>query len=93
MMNTHLGFDKNFNLHHVAGYKKKVVKNNNLVLAKYLNLGYYLVTPIIAGVFLGLCLDNLLKTKKLFFVLLFSLGIIGTFYNLYKIYKDDRNFN
>lgn len=88
-MNTHLGFDKNFNLHHIVERRKKVVKNNNFILAKNLNLGYYLITPIITGVFLGLFLDGLLKTGRTFFIILFSLGIIGTFYNLYKIYKDD----
>jgi F0F1-type ATP synthase assembly protein I len=89
-MKRHLGFDKNFNLHHISEPKKKTIKVNNSLLAKNLNLGYYLVTPIIFGVFFGLFLDNRLKTKKLFFIIFFSLGIIGTFYNLYKIYKDDR---
>jgi len=66
-----------------------VKNNNNFSLAKDLNLGYYLVTPIVLGVFFGLFLDNLLKSGKLFFIIFFPLGIIGTFYNLYKIYKDD----
>jgi len=88
-MNTHLGFDKNFNLHNVSRPKKKIIKSDNFDLAKNLNLGYYLVTPMIFGIFFGLFLDNLLKTGKLFFIMFFLIGIIGTFYNLYKIYKDD----
>ena len=88
-MNNYLGFDKNFNLHNVSGPKKKIIKSDNFLLAKNLNLGYYLVTPMIFGVFLGLFFDNLLKTGKIFFIIFFSIGIIGTFYNLYKIYKDD----
>lgn len=88
-MNNYLGFDKNFNLHQIPKSEKKAVKHRNFDLAKNLNLGYYLITPIIAGVFLGLFLDKLLKTGKIFFIMLFSVGIIGTFYNLYKIYKDD----
>ena len=89
-MNNHLGFDKNFNLHHITESKKKVIKNNNFNLAKNLNLGYYLVTPIIIGAFLGIFLDKLLKTGRTFFIILFSIGIIGTFYNLFKIYIDER---
>jgi F0F1-type ATP synthase assembly protein I len=89
-MNKFLGFDKNFNLHHISKPEKKIIKSNNSLLAKNLNLGYYLITPIIFGVFFGLFLDNQLKTKKLFLIIFFSLGIVGTFYNLYKIYKDDR---
>jgi len=95
-MNNYLGFDKNFNLYHIVKSEKKVIRDKNFNLAKYLNLSYYLVIPIIAGVFLGLFLDNLLKTKKLFFIIFFSLGIVGTFYNLFKIYTDerkDRNLN
>lgn len=92
-MKNFFSFDRNFNLHNIIQPEKKVIKNNNFNLAKYLNLGYYLVTPIIAGVFLGLFLDRLLKTGRTFFIILFSLGIIGTFYNLYKIYKDDKDFD
>lgn len=87
--NKHLSFDRNFNLQNITAPKKTITKNRNFDLAKNLNLGYYLVTPIIFGVFLGLYLDNLLKTKKLFFIIFFSIGIACTFYNLYKIYKDD----
>ena len=88
-MNTHLGFDSNFNIHKVSGPKKKVEKNNDFNIAKNINIGYYLITPMIFGIFFGLFLDKLLKTGKIFFIILFSVGIIGTFYNLYKIYKDD----
>jgi F0F1-type ATP synthase assembly protein I len=89
-MSKYLGFDKNFNLKNISDPKKKVVKSKDFDLAKDLNLGYYLVTPIVVGVFLGLYLDHLLKTGKLFFIIFFPLGVIGTFYNLYKIYKDER---
>jgi len=89
-MSNYLGFDKNFNLHHIVVNKKKLIKSRKSDIAKYLNLGYYLVTPIIIGVFLGLFLDKLFKTRKIFFITLFSLGVISTFYNLFKIYTDER---
>lgn len=88
-MKKYFSFDKSFNLHNIGEPKKKALRNKNFDLAKNLNLGYYLVTPMIVGVFLGLFFDKLLKTGKVFFIIFFSIGIAGTFYNLYKIYKDD----
>lgn len=93
-MRNHFHIDKNLEIKKGSSLKAQIInkKNSkfyNLILAKNLNLGYYLITPMIFGVFLGLFLDRLLKTGRTFFIILFSIGIIGTFYNLYKIYKDD----
>ncbi|MDO9028212.1 MAG: AtpZ/AtpI family protein [Candidatus Roizmanbacteria bacterium] len=62
-------------------------------LAKYLNIGYYLIIPILFGIFFGLFLDNRLKTKKTFLIMFFLIGIFASFYNLYKIYIDERRKN
>ncbi|OGK23349.1 hypothetical protein A3F58_01885 [Candidatus Roizmanbacteria bacterium RIFCSPHIGHO2_12_FULL_37_9b] len=51
----------------------------------YLNIGYYLVTPIVAGVFLGLGLDYWLNTKPFFVVFFLFLGTVGSFYNIFKL--------
>lgn len=57
-------------------------------LAKYVGLGYHLVTPILIGVFLGLALDRLFHTKPLLFLLVFFIGVIVSFYNLIRLTKD-----
>lgn len=51
----------------------------------YLNLGMYLATPLLLGVFLGTYLDNRLGTKPIVTLVLIGLGLVSTFYNLYKI--------
>lgn len=61
---------------------------NNLVLAKSLNIGYYLLTPLLVGVFLGILLDKYFKTQGVFTLILIILGSISSFYNLYKVAKE-----
>lgn len=66
--------------------KKKTDFNvNNFLVAKSLNIGYYLITPLLLGVFFGYWLDTFFKTKPLFLITLFTIGIISSFYNLWKI--------
>lgn len=91
-MKKYYSFDKNLNLKeshflHLTGVKKKV---DNYLIAKYINIGYYLIIPLIFGILGGFFLDKILKTEKIFFIICFSFGIIGTFYNLIKIYLDER---
>jgi len=73
----------------VQKQKKKV--NEKVPLIDTLNIGTYLITPILLGVFFGLFLDNK-SGKKPFFVLggLF-LGVVASFYNLYKLIKQTNN--
>lgn len=69
--------------------KKKLRSDvNNFIIAKSLNVGYYLITPLLLGVFFGYGLDLFFKTKPIFFMLTFTLGIAGSFYNLWKVVKD-----
>lgn len=71
--------------------KQKAIKNahSNFLLAKYIGIGYYLGVPLLIGVFLGLVVDHFLKTKPLFIIIFIIIGTIGTFYNLFKITKDN----
>lgn len=57
-------------------------------VAKYISIGYYLVTPMLIGVIVGLYLDSQFKSKPLFIMIFLFLGIAGTFYNLYKVTKE-----
>lgn len=50
-------------------------------------IGYYLIIPLLAGLGLGLFLDEKLETKPLFTIIGIVIGVIGTFYNLFKVKK------
>jgi len=72
---------------HPASQKKKS-KNDNILIANSLNLGYYIVAPLLIGVFFGFWLDKVLKTKPVFVLIFLGGGLIGSFYNLWKITKE-----
>lgn len=62
-------------------------QTDSLVLAKYTSIGYYLIAPLLIGVFFGLGLDRVFHTKPLFMLGFLVLGMIATFYNLYSLVK------
>lgn len=82
--------NKGFDIQENVG-KQKEIKNahSNFLLAKYIGIGYYLGAPLLIEVFLGLLVDNFLKTKPLFIIIFIILGTIGTFYNLFKTSKSN----
>ena len=87
MKKNYLFFDKNLDLKKTAPKEKKVFKEkNNILLANYANIGYYLVTPLVVGVFLGLYLAGS-TGEKLWMIAGIVLGSLGTFYNLFKLIK------
>lgn len=63
-------------------------KNGMSLDARYLNLGYYLITPLILGVILGLAADTYLHTKPAFTLICIVLGTVGTCYNLFRFIKN-----
>lgn len=67
---------------------RKFTKNNNFLIAKYINIGYYLISPIILGVLFGVFIDIKFGTKPRFTLFLIFLGSISTFYNLWKLIKE-----
>ena len=66
----------------------KIGSDNLSLIANYLNIGWQLVGPILFGLFIGLYLDRLFKTKPIFLVALILFGAVGSFYNLIKIAKN-----
>lgn len=56
-------------------------------LADSLNVGMYLITPLLSGVFLGLLLDSKLHTKPVCVLVGIVLGCVGSFFNLIKLVK------
>lgn len=87
MKRTYFSFDRNLNLKKGdAPSGKTNSKPGKFLLAKYTDIGYYLVTPLLIGVFLGLFFSRI--TGKEFFVLVGIIGgAISTFYNLFRLIK------
>lgn len=89
MNKEYFAFDKNLNLKKSGAirHKKKTKRENYFSLAKYFNIGYYLVTPLIIGVFLGFFLRGVTRIEG-FVVGGIIAGAVGTFYNLFKLTKE-----
>ena len=54
----------------------------------YFSLGFYLMTPLLLGVAVGYFLDRRFGTKPGFVVAGIIFGTISSFYNLWKIIKE-----
>lgn len=49
-----------------------------------MNVGYYVIAPLLIGLFLGLMIDGKFNSKPIGTIIGISLGSIGSFYNLSK---------
>jgi F0F1-type ATP synthase assembly protein I len=78
--------DKDLNLKETIEIKKEH-HNKNLGSYQYLNIGFYLITPLLVGIFSGLYLDKRIGTHSIFITIGLLVGVIGTFYNLYRLTK------
>jgi len=96
-MSKYFNIDKSFDLQKVdkIEFEKKLAKNiskksfwDKNPLEKYLNIGYYLIAPIIIFLMLGLWVDKVLKTKPFFVLFFLLLGVLSSFYNLYRLIKE-----
>lgn len=70
----------------VSSAPRKIDRDLN-VPPEYLNLGMYLVIPLMLGVMIGIYLDNSWKAGGKFTLIGIGFGTISIFYNLYKLYK------
>ena len=70
--------------------KKTVPKNtklnNNLSIGFKISLD--LVSPIIAGILIGIGVDKFFSTKPIFFVIFLLLGVVSGFFNIFKSAKN-----
>jgi len=99
-MSKNYQIDRNFDLKQIYQINEKKVflknklKKSSLVknpLEKYLNIGYYLIIPIIIFLIIGSWLDKIFKTKPFFVLFFLFFGTLSSFYNLFKIYKESIN--
>lgn len=90
-MKRYLTFDKKLNLKIVPPFVRKKLDskfNGKNPLVNISNIGYYIITPLLVGVFLGIVIDRWLRLKNIFTLSFIFLGMVAAFYNLYKIYKN-----
>ncbi len=82
--------DKAMDLESTKGkmLKQKKEELSKYLIAKSINMGYYLITPLLIGLFIGYWLDKVFNTKPFFLLLLLSVGVISSFYILWKIVKE-----
>lgn len=57
----------------------------------FLNIGIYLVVPLILGVAIGYQVDKRLGTGPIGMLIFILLGAVSTFYNLWKLIKEIEN--
>jgi len=86
------GIDQSGNIAKIPTYKlKQKIKYQQKILdISNFGIGYYIIAPIILGVFLGLGLDSWFETKPYFFIFFLIFGTASSFYNLFKLLKDER---
>lgn len=91
MSNTHHRIGKSFAQEILTlddSPKRKEGQNSFIVLAKYSSVGYYLVTPLLLGVFFGLGIDKYLDSEPAFTLGGIILGSVGSFYSIYKLFAE-----
>jgi len=82
--------DKSFDLKEVSEIEKNPVFIKN-PLEKYLDIGYYLLIPIIMFLIIGVYFDIFFRTKPLGIIIFLSVGVFISFYNLYRVNKEIKN--
>jgi F0F1-type ATP synthase assembly protein I len=96
-MTKYFKIDKSFDLKKVdkIEFEKKLVKNiskksflDKNPLEKYLDIGYYLLIPIIIFLLIGIYFDKFFKTKPFGVIFFLFLGVFSSFYNLYRLTKE-----
>jgi F0F1-type ATP synthase assembly protein I len=92
-MSKYYQINKTFDLKSVERIEKKAAITKKTFwekkpLEKYLNIGYYLIIPIIIFLIIGNWLDKIFKTKPIFVLVFLFFGVLSSFYNLYRLVKE-----
>ncbi|MFA6005139.1 MAG: AtpZ/AtpI family protein [Patescibacteria group bacterium] len=56
---------------------------------KYSSVGIYMAIPLFLGLTSGIFLDNLFRVRPMFTLVLLFFGTVGSFYNIYRIIKEN----
>ncbi|TXH02251.1 MAG: AtpZ/AtpI family protein [Candidatus Moraniibacteriota bacterium] len=66
----------------------KTSQKDTLLIAKYSSIGYYLITPLLLGVFVGLWVDSYFRSQPTFTLVGIVIGFISAAYSLFKLVKE-----
>jgi F0F1-type ATP synthase assembly protein I len=80
---------KNFKLEKVKSRNKNKSTDQTYKNILNLNAGIYIATPIFLGLVFGYYLDIYFGKKPIFIVLFIIIGTFCSFYNLFKLIKDN----
>lgn len=80
--------DKEGNRTHVVHTTKKKNTDNWSTLARNGNLGFYILIPILLGLFIGISIDDMTGKKPLFTLMCLGFGVISGIYNLVRTLKN-----
>lgn len=69
------------------------LKLQPLAVAKYLNVGYYVIIPLLGAVAAGVALDNYFGTKPYITVVLILCGAVSSLYNMVRLMRDIKQDN
>jgi len=79
--------NEDFEIGRTKKSKNTIQKSHDLGYLKYLNVGFYLVTPLLVGVLGGAYADGWFHSKPIGVTIGIVIGAVGTFYNLFKLLK------
>lgn len=79
--------NENFEIGLSKKSKKTIQMTRDLGYLKYLNIGFYLVTPLLVGVLGGAYADTRFQSKPIGVTIGIVIGAVSTFYNLFKLIK------
>ena len=85
-MNYYL-IGKDFELKESDVLKKRQKKKIKSLSFLAVDIGLYIIIPLLSALCIGLYLDHLLKTKNIFTLILIFFGFICTIYNLIRLTK------
>lgn len=72
--------------------KQKQLNRNGLIGdLNYLGVGYFISTPIVVGVMLGILIDKALKIPNNIYTIIFLIiGALGSIYNIFSLTKQEK---
>lgn len=87
MQTNYYSIGKDFELKrkdNLLSKKKKIIKPMPVLL---MDVGFYIIMPLLIAVPIGLYIDRWLKTRNIFTLILIFLGFSSTIYNLIRLTK------
>lgn len=79
--------NENFEIGLSKKSRKTIQTTRDLGYLKYLNIGFYLITPLLVGILVGAYADERLRSKPVGVTIGIVIGAVSTFYNLFKLIK------